>query len=254
MSNQEDSFTSASPKSKVTLSLDLRLVVAALVVVILAMLAIWKPWSAPVSNRTVQVTGSTKVTAKPDEFVFYPSYQFKGADQTTALNNLTKKSDEITTKLKSLGVSDSKIKTNSSGYDYPIAYDTANNATYTLQLTITVSSLAQAQKVEDYLVTTSPTGMVSPQANFSQKKRDQLEEQARNQATKNARAKGEQMAANLGFKLGKVKTVEDGTGFGTVMPLQRGMGAAESATSGSLKIQPGENDLDYSVIVTYFIN
>lgn len=247
--------TSSSTR-KVNLTVDLRMVIAALLVVIVAMLIIWKPWSTSgTSSRTVEVTGDATITAKPDEYVFYPSYQFKDADKATALAALTKKSDEIVAKLKQLGVDDSKIKTDSSGYDMPMYYDTeSKDATYTLQLTVTVSKLDLAQKVQDYLVTTNPTGSVSPQANFSEGKRKELESQARDKATKDARAKGDQMAKNLGFSLGKVKAIQDDSGFGDVFPMaSRGMAANAEDTASSLTVQPGENDLSYSVTVTYFI-
>jgi hypothetical protein len=247
----------SSSNRKLNLTVDLRLVIAALLIVMAAMLIIWKPWSTSgTSSRTVEVTGDATITAKPDEYVFYPNYQFKDADKAAALEALTKKSDEIVAKLKSLGVDESKIKTDSSGYDMPMYYDTeSKDATYTLQLTVTVGKLDLAQKVQDYLVSTNPTGSVSPQANFSEGKRKELESQARDKATKDARAKGDQMAKNLGFSLGKVKTIQDDAGFGNIFPMaSRGAAlSAEDTASSSLKVQPGENDLSYSVTVTYFI-
>src|SRR6185295_2149453 len=109
-----------------------------LIAVIVAMLAIWKPWAgATSSTQTIEVTGTAKITDTPDEFVFYPSYEFKGVDKDAALAELTKKSDAIVAKLKELGVASSKIETNSSGYNYPIYYGTdSKDATYTLQLTV----------------------------------------------------------------------------------------------------------------------
>lgn len=246
----------SSSNRKVNLTVDLRLVIAALLVAIVAMLIIWKPWSSTgASSRTVEVTGDATISAKPDEYVFYPNYQFKNADKAAALEELTKKSDEVVAKLKDLGVDDSKIKTDSSGYDMPMYYDTdSKDATYNLQLTVTVSKLDLAQKVQDYLVTTNPTGSVSPQASFSDAKRKSLESEARDKATKDARSKADQMAENLGFSLGKVKSIQDDAGFGDVFPLARGAAmSAEDAATSSFKVMPGENDLNYSVSVTYFI-
>jgi uncharacterized protein YggE len=246
--------------NKLRLNLDLRVVVIVLLVVIAAMLIAWKPWSAKASDRTVEVTGSATVSATPDEFVFYPTYEFKNADKTAALNELSKKSDEIVAKLKDLGVPDKGIKTNSSGYDlpsYPKGMD-VGELTYTLQLTVTTGNKELTQKVQDYLVSTAPTGSVSPQASFSDGKRKSLESQARNDAAKDARQKADEMAKNIGFKVGKVKAINDGQGFNG-MPFEgrSGMAAAldTSATSSapSLAVQPGENDLPYSVTVVYYI-
>jgi uncharacterized protein YggE len=215
------------------------------------MLMVWRPWTGLSSDQTISVTGEAKLSDRPDEYVFYPSYQFKDADKSVSLDQLSKKSAEVVAKLKELGVADNKIKTNSSGYDFPVYRGDGQTATYTLSLTITVDSGDLAQKVQDYLITTSPEGAISPQAQFSDAKRRELESRARDEATKDARQKADQMAKNLGFKIGRIKTVTDSSGFG-VIPL-RGV-AEDSATSApQLTIQPGENDLHYSVTVEYFI-
>jgi uncharacterized protein len=211
--------------------------------------------------RTVSVTGEATLKATPDEYVFYPSYNFTNPDKDAALKELTAKSDEITAGLKKAGVADSAIKTNSSGYDSPVYLESQpirkENATYTLQLTVTVDNKELSQKVQDYLVSTSPTGGVSPQADFSDKKRKQLESQARDEATKDARSKADQQAKNLGFKVGKVQSVDDGSGFGGgVRPFDTKASPAiaeDSATSTQLSVQPGENELSYSVTVVYTI-
>lgn len=245
-----------SSNSKISVSFDYRWLIGLLIVIIGVMLILWKPWNAQIdaNSRTVEVTGQTKLTAVPDEFVFYPTYQFKNADRDAALADLSKKSDEIVAKLKGLGVADNKIKTNSDGYDYPIYQsDEKTTPTYTLRLTVTVGERGLAQKVQNYLVSTSPTGAVSPQANFSDTKREELESQARDEATKKARAKAEQSAKTLGFSLGAVKTVQDGTGFGGAFPAMGRGAELDVAQDSKLQLQPGENDLTYSVTVTYFL-
>lgn len=240
-------------KNRSSLTIDYRIITVVLLLVIAGMLALWRPWETK-GERTVEVTGQATVTGVPDEFVFYPTYDFKNASREAALAALTKKSEEIVAKLKELGVADNTIKTNSDGYDYPVYKEgDASTPTYTLRLTVTLADKDKAHKVQDYLLTTTPTGSVSPQAAFSDKKRSELETQARDQATKDARAKAEQSAKNLGFSLGAVKTVNDGAGFG-VFPF-RGNVAQDIATAApeSLAIQPGENELNYSVTVTYFV-
>lgn len=250
----------ASPGStptKLHLFFDPRHIIAFLLLVIAGLLIIWKPWSAnTTSDRTIEVTGQATVKAEPDEYIFYPSYEFKNTSKDAALAAATKKSDEVVTKLKELGVADNQIKTNTSGYDYGYYYDPdTKQTTYTLSLEITVTAREMAQKVQDYLVSTAPSGAVSPQANFSEAKRKELENKARDEATKDARAKAEQSAKNLGFKLGKVKSVTDGAGFG-IYPIYRGeVGLAPDSIDKNtqLSIQPGENELNYSVTVVYYL-
>jgi uncharacterized protein YggE len=251
--------TNATSNKRFSLSLDYRFVIILLLIVIATMLVIWKPWSPAVKdeNRVIEVTGEATIKAEPNEYLFMPSYEFRNANKDTALSELTKKSDEVVGKLKELGIADSKIKTNSSGLNYyPYYYDEmAKTNNYTLQLTVTVDNRELAQKVQDYLITTQPTGAISPQATFSEDKRKELESQARDQATKDARAKAEQSGKNLGFKVGSVKSVNDGAGFGGIEPYyNRGM-ALDTAVvpEQQLAVQPGENELRYSVTVAYYL-
>lgn len=247
------------PKKKLTIVFDARFLAVILLLVIAGMLWVWKPWNQTKSDRTVSITGEATVKAVPDEFVFNPSYQFKGQDSQTALSQMNKKSSEITAKLKEIGVSDSDIKSNSSGYNgsqyYAQSSANTNQYTYTLRLTITAHDQTSAQKVEDYLTSTGASGTISPTAQFSENKRKQLENQARNLAGKDARSQADQEAKNLGFKIISVKSVQDGNQFKNVYPLfnsTQELGDTNSANT-SLKVQPGENDLDYSVTVVYFI-
>lgn len=250
---------SAAAKRKLNLTLDLRIVTIALILVIVGMLLAWQPWSpsSSANDQVIKVTGETKLSATPDEYVFYPAYEFSNADKDTSLAQLTKKSDEVVADLKKFGVADNKIKTNSNGYDsYPTMRESKpeSESTYNLQLTVTVSDKELAQKVQDYLLTTTPTGAVTPQATFSEAKRKQLETQARDEATKDARSKADQMAKNLGFSVGNVKSVSDSQGFG-VFPYAVTDRNTSSSSEGKsqLGLQPGENDLNYSVTVTYYI-
>lgn len=273
--NQPDTATAATVngkgKHKLNMSLDLRVVVILLLVVIAGMLFVWKPWSeaatSAADSRTIKVTGEASLKAEPDEYVFSPMYtvQNSTSDQAAALEELSKKSQTIVDGLKALGIKDSQIKTNADGYNrgelLPInPTDPAApkpTATYSLRLTITVTEREQAQKVQNYLNTTTPTGPVTPYANFSATKRKQLEDQARDAATKDARRKADQSANNLGFELGKVKSVSDGSGFGAIPFAERGIASDTAVTTvpapAELSVQPGENELSYSVSVEYFV-
>lgn len=251
----------AEPKStkstSLSLRVDYRILVIVLLVVIAAMLAVWKPWNAGVSakDRTITVSGDASLQAEPDEFIFSPSYHYTNSDKTAALKQISDKSDEIVAQLKKLGVGSSKIETNASSWAYPVYDGSDGTPSYNLNITVTVDDKILAQKVEDYLLTTSPTGQLTPQASFSDGKQKSLQSTARDEATKEARAKAEQSAKNLGFHLGAVKSVDDGSGFGGIIrPLATGEALDSAKSSPSITIQPGENNLDYSVTVTYYIH
>ena len=62
------------------------------------------------------------------------------------------------------------------------------------------------------------------------------------------------MAGNLGGKLGAIKTITDGSGFGGIMPMYATDAASKMESSpSSLTLQPGENELTYTVSVTYYL-
>ncbi len=244
-------------KRRLSLPIDLRLLVIVLLIVIGVILFLWKPWVSEVSSndRTIDVTGAATLTAEPDQFVFSPTYSIKNTDKDASLKELTKKSDDLVAGLKKVGVSDSDIKTNASDYG-SYYYFYTSGGTYTLNLTVTAKNKDMAQKVQDFLLTTSPSGAISPTADFSTNKRQELENEARDKATKDARSKADQSAKNLGFKIAGVKTVNDDSGFGEISPLLYGTNSANldtGAASPKLSVQPGENELSYSVQVTYYI-
>lgn len=151
----------------------------------------------------------------------------------------------------------------------PVSQDNGQT-TYELDLTVTIDSATLAQKVQNYLVTTSPTGNVSPSVNFSTTMQNSLENKARGEAESNARANAEQSAKNLGFKIAGVKNVvDDGLNSGYYPTPCGGLDSSSSSaicmgsnlatpTSGSssqnLNLQPGQNKLSYTVQVQYYIH
>ncbi len=224
--------------------------------IIVVMLAVWMPWSRNSESRTISVSGESTIMAEPDRYIFSPNYEFKNKDESVSLNQQSEKSNEIITKLKGLGVKDSDIKNNSSGYSTgqmsPVSPD--DDTIYNLSLTITVSDKDLAQKVQDYLLTTGPSGQVTPQPGFSESKRKELEDKARDEATKDARSKAEQIAKNTGAKLGKVQSIQDGGNLGQPVPLiYEDKSVSSSDSKQSLQIQPGENELRYTVSVSYYL-
>jgi uncharacterized protein len=226
-------------------------------IIIGAMLFTWQPWEAGAAadQRTITVTGEAEITAEPDEYVFNPQYEYKDLDREAALKASTDNTNEIVAKLKDLGVPSSKIKTDSNGYK---EWYRETGSTYYSYLTIKIDDKKLAQKVQDYLLTTSPYGSVTPSAGFSKSKLKEVTNKARDEATKDARAKADQSAKNLGFSVGKVKTVkDDGNGEGVYPMLLRGSADASMAAGSpelSAPIQAGENELDYQVTVTYYVD
>lgn len=235
-------------------------VVAVLVIICALIVVIIRPWQSG-GIRTISVTGDATVKAVPDEFVFSPSYNFTNANQQTALNQLTADNQKIDSGLKSLGVPDNDISNNSSGWSNTSSFSATDGTyTYTLDLTITIdNNKTLAQKVQNYLLTTGPSGQVSPEADFSHSQQVALENQARLAAEANARSNALATAKNLGFSLGGVKSVTDNGFGGSSTGCFEGACEATglnnaAASSTTLKLEPGQDDLDYTVTVVYYIH
>ncbi|HEX5744415.1 MAG TPA: SIMPL domain-containing protein, partial [Candidatus Saccharimonadales bacterium] len=142
-------------------------------------------------------------------------------------------------------------------YDNYYYSTSGGKITYTLNLSITVDDAKVAQKVQDYLLTTDPRGTLSPRVSFSKAKKEQLQDQVRTKAEKNARFKADQSAKNLGFKVDEVKSVKDGN-LGSVSPyygygINQGSVLSARESAPHLDLQPGQNDLSYSVKVVFYI-
>lgn len=243
--------------TKLQISINLRYVVVLLLVIIGIMLFLWKPWDGTSSvTRKVSVSGEAKIKAVPDEYVLSPYFEFTNADRTKATEELTKLGTLVTAKLKELGVKDEQIKSSTSGYErYSyLPTDTLAN-TLQLQYTVTVGDKDMAQKIQDYLLTLKPKGQISPMAQFSETKRKELEEQARDKALADAKARATKTASQLGAKIGKVLTVADAVGYGggpiAISGMASTMEAKLDTTVSSLPVQVGQDEFSYSVSVEY---
>lgn len=216
---------------------------------------LWQPWNPDVTiQRKITVSGEAIVKSAPDEYQFNPYYERATSGEIVSL------SQDITAKLKSLGVADDKIKVTVSDYGQSVGGSPdgspvvpPNQSQNTLSVSISVATKALAQKVQDYLLTTAPKGLVTPNSIFSATKQKQLEDQARTKAIADAKRRADQSAAGLGAKVDKVLEINDSSMPGSIYPL-KGVAATDStAASGvqSLPIQPGQNEINYSVQVTF---
>lgn len=245
----------------ITIKLSAWIICAVLLISNFITLAIWQPWNGAVGEQKISVTGTSTIEAEADQFVFSPYYQKTGTDREKVNSELGKLSATIVAKLKQLGVSDSSIRTDVGSYGpvYEIGVvDDSDSVSSSLSITITIKDKALAQKVQDYLATTSAEGSISPQITFSTAKQKELESQARELALKDARTKAETSAKQLGSTLGKVISVSDTSSSNqTPLPwiLSGSTDSSESSTkdstSSTYTIQPGLNEYSFSIDVTY---
>lgn len=227
--------------------------------ILASVLLFWKPWDLAVNENTrkVSVTGSATVEAEPDQYQFNPTYTRDTTEKISQLN------DQIITTLKNLGVKDSEIKNNASRYGsqeiYYLVAPEKGEEKSTLNLTITVDNKKLAQKVQDYLVTTNPSGSITPYASFSTSMLKKLQNEARGDAIKDARKKADQTASELGVKIGKVISVSEGSdgecGYGAICyAADTGVSSSKGAAEDSISVQPGTDEYTYSFTVVFALD
>lgn len=229
--------------------------------VLVSVLLFWKPWDPALgaNTRKITITGSASVQAEPDQFVFTPSYT---RDKTS---DVAKLNDSVIAGLKKLGVTDAQIENNASRYGSPDIYYVAPDAKEgeeqtSLSLTVTVTDKELAQKVQNYLLTTEPSGTITPYPSFSTAKQKELTEKVRAEALADARKKADTTANELSVKVGKVIEISEGSSGGGCSglydcPVRDVASPSSGAEDGkTISVQPGTDEFTYSVTVVYELN
>jgi uncharacterized protein YggE len=174
-----------------SLKINLKIVCLLLLTIIATMLFVWKPWDTSANGaRKITIVGEAEIEAVPDEFVFYPTFNRTGTDQQKLKEELNTFGQKLQVDLKGLGVKEEDITLDSSSYDlYYYEKPDSEEKTVTLATTVKVSDKELAQKVQDYLAQTDAQGQLTAQSQFSEKKRKDLETEARDKAIEDARTK-----------------------------------------------------------------
>lgn len=241
-----------------TIKFDIRFVTIALVVAILVMFGLWRPWEQT-KSRTIDVTGQAEITAEPDEFTFNATYQKTATERKDAISAVSALGNEVVAKLKEIGVEEKKVTTNvSTGSGYyepgmPVSDDTlrkdTSSQTAIFSLTAIVNNKTLAQKVTDYIATTPVQYAVTPQYGFSSKTRKDLEAKARTLAIADGKKKAAETATALGVELGKVQEISEVQWGGGIFALEGKAGSSDTVVSPI--ILPGEQEISFSILITY---
>lgn len=241
--------------NQANIRVDFRIVSLALVAIIGIMLGFWRPWENGI-RQTVTISGQATIKAEPDEFTFSPVYQRSAATSTAAISEVSAAGNKVVVRLEELGVEERLITTSvttSQGYEPATGRPISG---YSAQYTVRAITYDKkvAQKVLEYIVTTSPLYGVSPQSTFRSETQKVLENKARAKAVADAKAKAESTAAGLDLKLGRVASISEAQWDGPV-PVLGSKGVAEDNTSSSTVTSPtlltGEQDVTYTVTVVF---
>ena len=198
------------------------------------------------ADRTITVTGSGSVTAVPDRASFSFSVDTRGATASAALSSNADEAQAVVNALKSAGVAAADLQTTSVSLDPQTSQDGTKIIGYAASSSVSVTvPIGKAGPIVDTAVKAGATGVSGPSLDVSDQ--DAFYAAALKNAVANAKAKATTLADAAGLQLGAVQTVVEGSSQSPVVF----HAAAPADASGSVPIEPGSQEIDATVTVTY---
>ena len=202
----------------------------------------------PIAPSTITVAGNGAVTAVPDRATFAFGVETRAATATAALAANAKDAAATIAALEAAGAAAADIRTSQ------VSLSTVTNASgtaivgYSASNDVTVATpIGKAGALVDAAVAAGANSVSGPNLAVSQQ--DALYRQALGKAVADARAKAQTLADAAGLRLGAVQSIVEGAG---ATPVPFASKAAPAA--GAVPIEPGTQEIDASVTVTYVVS
>ena len=201
------------------------------------------------SDRTITVAGDGSVTTVPDRASFEFGVTTQSATASDAMARNAAAANAVIAALKAAGVASADLSTSGVSLSPVTSEDGTRIVSYTASNSVSARiALAKAGALVDAAVGAGADTVYGPSLDRSDRKA--LYMQALTQALADAKAKAEALAGAAGLTLGAVQTITEG---GTATPVPFGIKAA-AGDSASTPIEPGTQEVDASVGVTYAVS
>lgn len=241
--------------------------IIALVVLILIVLKGFggpRSWEGRDSSfSTISVAGQGEVVVKPDIATISFGVTVENLDVSKAQTEAATKMNNVLDFLKKNGVEDKDIKT--TNYSVYPRYDYVQTKVYPYNGKQILAGYTVSQNVEVKIRDISKAGTLLAGVgeygvtdvsglNFGVDKIDEVQNQARNEAIKNARAEAEVLAKALGVKLVRIVSFSENGNYPVpYYSMSKGMAEGMGGDVVAPNLEPGENKVTSSVTVTYEI-
>ncbi|WP_244970742.1 SIMPL domain-containing protein [Gordonia jinghuaiqii] len=208
--------------------------------------------------RSVTVVGSGEVTGVPDTLRADIGVEATAADVTTALNETSAKVKAVTDAVVAAGVERKDIQTQQVSvnpqYSSPVPGGTSEISGYvaTNSIRLTIRDISAASNVLSAAATAGGDSTRISNVSFAIDDDSELLEQAREAAFTDARGRAEQYASLAGDGLGPVLTIKETTA-GQEQPAAPGA-YDRSVAASEVPIEPGEQELTFTVTVTFALD
>lgn len=193
-----------------------------------------------------QVTGQGKTSIKPDNATVRAGVSASGETAKAAQDKMNVNINKVIEAVKALGIAESDIKTDN--YNVNPTYDYTSDGKITgyssnTNIEIKVKDINIVNKVVD-TATVNGANIVGG-AQFSNTDKTQAENDARAMAITDAKNKAQQIAKTGGFSLGRLIGYQEDSSGGGPRP------TTLIAASEDTKIEPGTNEVDITVTLSY---
>lgn len=215
--------------------------------------------SSVTTNKTdlFQAEGIGKATAVPDTALLSLGVTKNATTVQAAQNQINQTTNAIISELKKLGVEEKDIKTtNYSIYpDYDYSVPTSGqprirgyNASQNIE--VRIKPIEKANQAMDAATAQGANAVGGVTFVLDDEVKKQLENKAREEAVKNAKEKAESLAKIAGIKLGKIVDVQESS-TPQVFPTYQGAITSEKAVEQQTELQPGENNVQITITLSY---
>jgi len=196
-------------------------------------------------SKTITVTGNGTVTVVPDRASFGFSAETRADTAKNALARNADLANAIVAALKSAGIAAADIQTQQVSLSPQTNQDGTQVVGYTASTSVSVqTTIAKAGAIVDAAVGAGANGVSGP--SLSRSDQDAQYRDALKQAVADAKEKAQALATAGGLSLGGVRTMVEGSNS---MPIPFAVG--KTADAAGVAIEPGTQEIDASVTVTY---
>jgi uncharacterized protein YggE len=213
--------------------------------------------AAPEPQRSISVSGAGSVSATPDIAYIYVGVHTEAPTAAEAVEENNTQTQEVINALTEFGVDENDIRTTNFSiwpqdkYD-PMTGTPTGEKTYVVDNTVYVT-VRDLDKLGDLIDTVIEAGANTVNSiQFDVADKDEVLEQARDAAVKDAEETAQELAASAGVTLGELQTIS--TFDSQPYPIYDGKGGGGAmAAEAAVPIQPGQLTYTVTVNVTYGI-
>lgn len=212
-----------------------------------------------VKQSSFIVQGTGEATAIPDTALISFGVNKNASTVQSAQDQVNAIINKITADLKSLGVEEKNIKTTNysvnPNYDYTGGSQKINGYVVNADVQVKIKPIDKANEAIDIATRDGATNVGSVQFVLNEEKQKDLEEQARNDAIKEAKEKAQSISKSAGIRLGRLIDVQESGNPYQPVPMMNSLKVEDARSAGQAvpptELNPGENKITSNVTLSY---